>query len=155
MSAEKPKKPAKKEKVVKPRPDSKVVPARSKADKARPAQKENFVQVSIPKSLATMSEEEIMQWAKGLYKAVVEQLAPAVIDQVAQNPKPEASLSPRARRYLLTSTMPVADVEGSETQEVKVQAPSEDLDEYLRDMAGEYGMNPSSNSVIEELRLYL
>ncbi|MCX6405091.1 MAG: hypothetical protein NTW81_06315, partial [Actinobacteria bacterium] len=60
----------KRPKVVKPRPGSRVVPARTKADKARLAQKENFVQVALPKSLASMTEEEIMQWAKGLYKSV-------------------------------------------------------------------------------------
>jgi len=77
MGDEKSAQPAKKVKVVKPRPGSKVVPARTKADKARLAEKENFVQVSLPKSLATMTDEEIMQWARGLYKSVVEQLQPA------------------------------------------------------------------------------
>jgi len=77
MSDEKPTKPAKRAKAVKPRPGSKVAPARSKAAKERLAQNENFVHVSLPKSLATMTDEEIMQWAKGLYKSVVEQLQPA------------------------------------------------------------------------------
>jgi len=77
MSAENPAKSAKKVKVVKPRPGSKVVPVRSIADKARLAQKENFVQVALPKSLAAMTDEEIMEWAKGLYKSVVAQLKPA------------------------------------------------------------------------------
>ena len=77
MSAEKPAKPAKTTKPAKSRPNSKVVPVRTKADQARLAQKENFVQVSLPKSLATMTDAEIMEWAKGLYKSVVEQLQPA------------------------------------------------------------------------------
>lgn len=90
MSDETPAKPAKRPKVVKPRPGSKVVPARSKAHMARLAQKENFVQIALPKSLATMTDEEIMQWAKGLYKSVVEQLQPAQTEEkeVAPTPTP-------------------------------------------------------------------
>lgn len=65
---------AKKPKIVKPRPNSTVVPARTKADKAKRERAKNFVQIELPKSLTTMTDEEIMQWATGLYKSVVEQL---------------------------------------------------------------------------------
>ena len=88
MSAENPAKPAKKVRVVKPGPGSKVVPARTKADKARLAQKENFVQIALPKSLASMTDEEIMQWAKGLYKSVVEQLQPVQTTETEVAPTP-------------------------------------------------------------------
>ncbi|MCX6405174.1 MAG: hypothetical protein NTW81_06745, partial [Actinobacteria bacterium] len=92
---------AKRPKVVKPRPGSKVVPVRTKADKARLAQKENFVQVSLPKSLASMTEEEIMQWAKGLYKSVVEQLQPA------QTELKKAETTPTAPKKQLISLVKV------------------------------------------------
>ncbi|MBU6347596.1 MAG: hypothetical protein KGQ38_03170 [Actinomycetales bacterium] len=79
MSDEKPTDPtkaksARKPKIVKPRPNSTVVPARTKADKAKRERAKNFVQIELPKSLATMTDEEIMLWAAGLYKTVTRQL---------------------------------------------------------------------------------
>jgi hypothetical protein len=139
MSAEKPAQPAKKVKVVKPRPGSKVVPARSKEDKAHLAELENFVQVSLPKSLATMTDEEIMQWAKGLYKSVVEQLSPLVDEQVTVDT--DKNLLARARRYGPIPETPEQTTAGA--------------DDYLRDCAREYGLDPNSQAVIENLRLYL
>jgi len=139
MSDEKSAKPAKKVKVVKPRPGSKVVPARTKADKARLAQKENFVQVSLPKSLGTMTDEEIMQWARGLYKSVVEQLTPPVEEQVTVDT--DKNLLARARRYGLITEAAEQTRDGT--------------DDYLRDDARAYGLDPNSQAVIEQLRLYL
>ena len=139
MSDETPAKPAKRPKVVKPRPGSKVVPARSKAHKARLARKEDFVQIALPKSLASMTDEEIMEWAKGLYKSVVEQLAPLVDEQVTVDT--DKNLLARARRYRLITEAPEQTRAGA--------------DDYLRDTAREYGLDPNNQAVIENLRLYL
>jgi len=114
MSDENPAKPAKKVKVVKPRPGSKVVPARTKSDKARLAQKENFVQIALPKSLATMSDEEIMQWAKGLYKSVVEQLQPAQTEPKEVKPTPTAPKKQLISLVKLPNLKDMTDEERSE-----------------------------------------
>ena len=118
MSAEKPANPAKRPKAVKPRPGSKVVPARTKADKARLAQKQNFVQIALPKSLATMTDEEIMQWAKGLYKSVVEQLQPAQteVKEVAPTPTP-----PKKQQISLVKVPSLKDMTDEERREWAAQ----------------------------------
>lgn len=114
MSDENPAKPAKRPKVVKPRPGSKVVPARSKAHKARLAQKENFVQIALPKSLATMTDEEIMQWAKGLHKSVVEQLQPAQTEPKEAEPTPTA---PKKQLISLVKVPSLKDMTDEERRE--------------------------------------
>ena len=114
MSAENPAKPAKRPKAVKPRPGSKVVPARTKADKARLAQKQKFVQIALPKSLATMTDEEIMQWAKGLYKSVVEQLQPAKTKAPEAAPAPTAPKKQQISLVKLPSLKDMTDEERSE-----------------------------------------
>jgi hypothetical protein len=127
MSDEKPAQPAKKVKVVKPRPGSKVVPTRTKADKARLAQKENFVQVSLPKSLATMTDEEIMQWAKGLYKSVVEQLQPAQTQAQEQTEAKEVAVvdpapaAPKKQQISLVKLPSLKDMTDEERSEWAAQ----------------------------------
>ena len=101
--------------------------------------KKNKVQIALPKSLASMTEEEIMQCAKGLYKSVVEQLAPPVDEQVTVDT--DKNLLARARRYGLITEAPEQTRDGT--------------DDYLRDDAREYGLDPNNQAVIENLRLYL
>jgi|GEM_PF-5589659 len=109
------------------------------AEKPAKPKKKNKVQIALPKSLASMTDEEIMQWAKGLYKSVVEQLAPPVDEQVTVDT--DKNLLARARRYGLITEAPEQTRAGA--------------DDYLRDDAREYGLDPNNQAVIEQLRLYL
>lgn len=159
MSAEKPAKPAKtvkparKSKAAKPRPNSKVAPVRTKAAKARLAQKENFVQVFLPKSLATMTDAEITEWVEGLYKSVVEQLSTPPATE--SNEGSDGYLIARARRYAQTTAEPEPTNNDCNVSPEESEEASEDPNEYLRNMAREYGMDPDIPGIIEHLRLYL
>lgn len=66
------------------------------AEKPAKPKKKNKVQIALPKSLASMTDEEIMQWAKGLYKSVVEQLQSATYGtQDSTTSKNEYDFSPQ------------------------------------------------------------